>query len=339
MPVNYTVKPNPLTKPASYSCITQPVDKLGINEIARQINLHNPTIPEQTAVDVIEKFSDEILYQLSIGNWVTIESFCSFSATIVARLNTATESLPPNAIECRAKPSAPFKKKLRQDATYTRLAYIEKAPNVSEVVDTNSGVANWARDVYGMRVNGSDLGFDQTNTLLGVWIETADGTLVKQEKISLNNPSSLIITPEFETSLPDGEHVDLTLVLKNKYTPNGQIRTSSVTNRIRATNTTFNLFAAGLGSSPVTVTTYAGADKTVQFVASINPDSTMSLAVGEIGGVLGSAIDITAGTTTTVLPGLGDDVTVTINDYATLYQTALDYQRYMVEVCALTATP
>lgn len=339
MPVVYKVEPNALTTPPSYSCRTVPQQTLGIDEIGALINLKNPTIPAQTAIDVIQKFAEEVLAQLADGNWVNINTFCSFTATLPVRLDTATQTLPANAIEIRAKPSAPFKTQLRQQASYSRIPYVEKSPNVSEAFDTNSEIANWVRDGYGVRINGSNLGFDASNSDLGVWIETADGVQVKQTKLSLNNPSSVILTPDFEASLPDGEHVALNLIMKNKYTENGQIRSTTTTNRLRATNTTFNLFASGLGASPATVSLYAGADKTVKFVASLTNLNVLQLSVGEVGKAMGSSIDVTESTPSVVLPGLGDDVTVTINDYATLYQTVLDYQRYMGEINTLTATP
>ena len=340
MGIPYQVQPNALTDPPSYSCRVLPKNVLDIDALAREINLHNPTIPVVTAKSVIEAFRDEVLYQLSIGNSVKVASFVSFVSTLPVRLANATDPLPQNAVDIKAKPSAPFKEALVNLATYERQEYNEKAPRVSSTKDTNTEEATWVRDNKSFRIDGSNLGFDSSLSTVGAWLVLADGTEVKQTSLALNNPSSVIITPSFESSLPSGEHVEVTLLMKNKYTENGAVRTGTLSNKIRATNTTFNLFSVAEETSPASITLYAGADVTCKIVSTIKPDGTLTMAIGLPGGSLGQVMDILEATASVVLSGLaGGDVTVSIDDYDSLYANVLAYQRYMVEMVALTATP
>lgn len=337
MPVDYQVVPNALTSPPSFTGRVRPKAILDIHAIAREINIHNPSITEEISMTVIKAFRDEVLYQLSEGNTVNIASFCSFASSLPFRVAAATDPLPKNVIDVRAKPSTPFKNALRQIAKFSRLPYTEKAPNASEFVDTNSGLSGWIRDNNGFRINGSDIGFDSSDAALGVTVVLADGTEEKQSSIGLNDPSSVIIVPSFESSLPDTEHVEITILLKNRYTDNGQVRTGSIANKVRATNESAGFFSVGMEDSPVTLTTYTGSNVTARIISSIKPDGTLTLSAGAIDGVMGQVYDVLPATASVDVEFDGNTATLTIDDYASLYANVLSYQRYMQEVAPLSA--
>ncbi len=336
MPVDYQVVPNALTSPPSFTGRVRPKAILDIHAIAREINIHNPNITEEISMTVIKAFRDEVLYQLSEGNTVNIASFCSFASSLPFRVAAATDPLPKNVIDVRAKPSTPFKNALRQIAKFSRLPYTEKAPNASEFVDTNSSLSGWIRDNNGFRINGSDIGFDSSDAALGVTVVLADGTEEKQSSIGLNDPSSVIIVPSFESSLPDTEHVEITILLRNRYTDNGQVRTGTIANKVRATNASAGLFSVGMETSPVTLTTYTGNAVTARIISSIKPDGTLTLSAGAIDGVMGQVYDVLPATASVDVEFDGNTVTLTIDDYAALYANVLSYQRYMQEVAPLS---
>ena len=339
MPIDYQVIPNALTSPPSYTGRVVPKNVLNIDDVAYYINIHNPTITAKIAKNVIEAFRDEVLFQLGEGNTINIASFCSFASSLPFRVDSATDTLPPNIVDIKAKPSAPFKTQLKQNSNFNRLPYTEKSPNVSEALDTNSGVANWARDNFGFRINGSDIGFDQTNSTLGVWVKLADGTEVKQSNLGLNQPSSIIIVPSFEASLPAADDVEVTLVLKNEYTENGQIRTGTYENKVRATNASTGLFNTGIAIPPVTKGVFTGTNQTARLVAQILPNGTLSVSAGSLTGDLGQSFDILETTTDVTLNFDGNTLALTIDDYAVLRANVLAYQRYMQEVAPLSTIP
>ncbi len=335
MPIQYQVVPNALTSPPSYTGRVAPKSILGITEIAHQINIHNPTITEEIAKTVITAFQEEVLFQLAEGNTVKIASFCSFSTSLPFRIAAATDALPPGVVDIKAKPSAPFKTQLRQDARFTRLPYSDKAPTASEVVDTNSGLAGWIRDNFGFRINGANIGFDVSDAALGMSLTLADGTVVQQGNIGLNDPSSVIIVPSFESDLPDGEHVEVTLVMSNRYTENGQVRIGTITNKIRATNASGSYFSVAMETSPVSLTSFTGADDTALLVSAIKPDGTLTIAGGSVDGELGQVYDILPATASVDIAFGTHTVTVAIDDYDSLMANVLAYQRYMQEVIVL----
>jgi hypothetical protein len=197
MPIQYKVIPNYLTNPPSYTARPVPQNTLDYDALAAQIHLHNPTIPADTAKAVLEAFREEVIRQLADGNTINLAGFVSFVVSLPVRLNQPTDDLPPNPVDVKAKPSVVLKQEVMQQAVYVRLPYSEKAPDISAAYDTNTNFANWIRPDYGFRLDGSNIGFDAADPAQGVFLTDADGHIMQQTKISLNNPSKIIITPDF----------------------------------------------------------------------------------------------------------------------------------------------
>ncbi len=169
----------------------------------------------------------------------------------------------------------------------------------------------------------------------------ADGTTqVKQELLSLNEPSRVIITPaNITSSLPAASQVEITLLMKNRFTVNGQVRESSYAKRVRTINPTLNLFAVGTNQDPISVTGYGGSDYVAKMVAYLKQDNTLAMYMSVPGGEPEQSIDVAPTDTTVVFPNFDDngfDVTCTINNYNLLYQNVVLYQREMKEIFNLT---
>ncbi len=62
MPIPYKVTQNFLTNPPSYTARPVPRNTLDYDTLAAQINLHNPTIPAETAKAVLTR-------QIWVGRW------------------------------------------------------------------------------------------------------------------------------------------------------------------------------------------------------------------------------------------------------------------------------
>ena len=343
MPIQYKVIQNYLTNPPSYTARPVAQNTLDYDALAAQIHLHNPTIPAAVAKAVLEAFREEVIRQLVDGNTINLQGFVSFVVTLPVRLDQPTAALPPDAVDVRAKPSVVLKQEVTQQAEYVRLPYSEKAPDISAAYDTNTNISGWIRPEYGFRLDGSNIGFDMTDPTQGVFLTDADGNIVQQTRISLNNPSKIIITPDFGGTPAVSPNVEKTLAVRTRYTKNGQLRTGEYSKHLRSTNVVTaqqdKLFVVGDDADgPLTVSRYRGDQVMCRFEAVYRTDDQISLAVGPLEGPLGPEVIITRGGTDMVLTGLAAEVTVNFIDsgsYDLFVASLLSYGRYMVEVCDL----
>ena len=345
MPIQYKVIPNYLTNPPSY--IARPVaqDTLDYDALAEQINLHNPTIPADTARAVLEAFREEVIRQLARGNTINLAGFMSFVVSLPVRLDQPADDLPPASADVKAKPSVVLKEEVVQQAEYERLPYSEKAPDISAAYDTNTGLANWIRPDYGFRLDGSNIGFDAADPAQGVFLSDADGHIIRQSRISLNEPSKIIITPEFGGEPAVSPNVEKTVTVRSRYTEHGQLRTGEYAKHLRSTNVVTTeqpqLFVVGnAAEGPLKVSSYPGPQVMCRFEAVYRTDGQVSLAVGPLEGALGPEVILPPAGADMVLTGLEAEVTVNFMDsssYGLLIASLLAYGRYMLEVCDLAA--
>lgn len=344
MPIQYKVIPYYLTNPPSYTARPIAQNILDYDALAEQINLHNPTIPTATAKAVLEAFRDEVIRQLATGNTINLAGFMSFVVTLPVRLDQPTDDLPPNAVDVKAKPSVVLKEQVAQQAEYVRLPYSEKSPDISGAHDTNSNIPDWIRQDHGFRLDGSNVGFDATDPAQGVFLTDADGNTVQQTRISLNKPSTVIITPGFGEAPAVPPNVEKTIVVRSRYTENGQVRIGEYSRHLRSTNVVTleqpKLFVTGDNTDgPLVVSNYSGEQVMCRFKAVYRNDDQISLAVGPLNGQLGPEVIIPPTGTDMVLTGLDADVTVNFIDgtsYNLFVTSLLSYRRYMLEVCELS---
>ena len=343
MPIQYKVLPNYLTNPPSYIARPVPQKTLGYDDMATQISLHNPTITAATVKAVLEACREEVIRQLADGNTINLPGFVSFVVSLPVRLDQPTDDLPLNPVDVKAKPSVVLKKEVAQQATYLRLPYAEKSPDISAAYDTNTNLANWIRPDYGFRMDGSNLGFNAADPAQGVFLTDADGNTVQQTKISLNEPSKIIITPEFGEEPAASPNVEKIIAVRTRYTENGQLRTGEYSKRLRSTNVVTlaqpKLFVVGdSADSPLVVTNYPGIPVMCRFEAVYRTDGQISLAVGPLAGPLGPEVILPPNGTDIELAGLDAAVTVNFMDggsYDLFIASLLSYGRYMLEVCDL----
>ena len=343
MPIQYKVIPNYLTNPPSYTARPVPQNTLNYDGLAEQIHLHNPTIPVNTAKAALESFREVVISQLANGNTINLAGFVSFVVSLPIRLAQPSDDLPPSPVDVKAKPSVVPKQEVAQQAAYLRLPYAEKSPDISAGYDTNTNLANWIRADYGFRLDGSNIGFDAADPAQGVFLTDAEGNTVQQTKISLNEPSKIIITPEFGETPAVAPNVEKTIAVRTRYTENGQLRTGEYSKRLRSTNvvtaTQPELFVVGDATDgPLVVSTYPGARVMCRFEAMYRTDGQIALAVGPLVGPLGPEVILPREGGDMVLTGLAADVTVNFIDsgsYDLFVASLLSYGRYMLEVCDL----
>lgn len=342
MPIKYRIEPNSLTSPPAYKAFPLPSVIHDYDSLSEQINLHNPTIPAQTAKSVLEAFRAETKLQLASGNTINLEGFISMVVSLPGKIDLPTDTFPLEDVTIKAKASVVLRDEIRQDAEFQQEDYVEKAPSILTVVDTNTEIQNYARDDYGLSIVGSNIGFDPLDAEQGVFLVNGAGTRIKQTRISLNNPSLVIITPELPAFSPTQNNVQMLLYATTRYTENGQLRSGAYSKQVRGTNVvedgfTYIFSTNAEVSSPVIVSSYLGAQVDCQIVARIRPvDNVMLFSVGTLEGVFGPAVEVSVATEFVVLTGLAADVTLTMLGYTAFHDTLVAHGRYLQEVIDLS---
>ena len=184
-----------------------------------------PNIVAKTALSgtdvkgVISALIDEVRAALADGQTVKIDGLVSFSTSLVGSFETndvpitkANARLNVIAREDRALEAA-----IAADATYTLEVQSTKAPIISSVFD----VASNRYDVYTspgiLRIKGDNLKFDPANVDEGVFLN--DGNTETRLTVYSSRGERLI-----EAMLPPGLSGNLTLTVRARYTPNGNLR-------------------------------------------------------------------------------------------------------------------
>lgn len=340
MPVAYYVRENKLTTPPSYSCQTTAEDTLGYDEIAEFIHLLNPSITAAQAKTVLQNLQQVVTEQVADGKFVKLENFVSFMPRLPVRLNLPTDDIPPDAVKVAAKIPRQFNRAVQDIATYKRLGYPSKAPEVAIGYETNTKYPRFIREGYPFRLSGKFLGFDIDDEDLGIFLVDANDNEIEQDKIALNDPSSVIITADFGEAPAASPKVEKTILCRNRYTPNGTIREGSY-EHVRSMNfiaaDQLEMFVAGADATgPVQAVKHNAPAEDCRVEAILKPDNTITLAIGPYIGEMGPPVIVPPEGGNIVLPGLSVDVRLHVANaaaYAALRNFLLARGRYVLEVC------
>lgn len=338
MSISYNVIPNALTNPPSFTARVAPNLVLDFDEMAVQINLHNPTIPVATAKSVLESFREEVKTQLLNGNTVKLTNFVSFVPTIPVNLAAATDPLPSSPLDIKAKPSTTFKNECNQAASYTRLGYPTKDPSITEAKDTSTEIIGFIEAGKGFRIDGRNLGFDPTNVNVGIFLKPGADPEERQTNISINDPSLIVITPSFT---PEGNSdVEVLLTARNKYTENGTIRTGTYSRMLRtvvkvATGNQNYIFNAATASAAAEVSTWGGGTLRMYMQLSLDQLNILNLRVKAGAGEWTPYTQLTAEQEYTLTPA-GYSIGITVLDLVSLTENVTAYGRFIQEVVDLT---
>jgi len=340
MPVAYYVRENKLTTPPSYYCQTTAEDTLGSDEIAERIHTLNPSITAAQVKTVLQNLQQVVTEQVADGKFVKLETFVSFMPRLPVRLDLPTDDIPPDAVKVAAKIPRQFNRAVQNIATYERLGYPSKAPEVVIGYETKTEYPRFIRDDYPFRLSGKFLGFDVDDEDLGIFLVDADENEIEQDKVGLNDPSNVIITADFGGEPAVSPNVEKTIHCRNRYTANGTLREGSY-EYVRSMNFVasdqLEMFVAGSDATGhVQAVQHDAEAEDCRVEAILKPDNMITLAIGPYTGDMGSPVIVSPTGGDIVLSGLSVDVTLNVADadaYTDLYHFLLTRGRYVLEVC------
>jgi len=340
MPVKYNVRINRLTVPPSYACITTAEETLGYDEISELIHLLNPTITAAQAKTVLQNLRQVVTEQVADGKFVNLENFVSFMPRIPVRLDLPTDDIPPDAVKVAAKVSRQFNRAVQDIATYERLGYPSKAPELVTGYETNTKYLRFIREGYPFRLTGKNIGFDGADEDLGIFLVDAGDNETEQDKIALNDPSNVIITADFGEAPIMSPNVEKTLYCRNRYTPHGTLREGSY-EYVRSMNFIASdqreMFVAGSAATgSVQAVQHDAAAEDCRVEAILKPDNTITLAIGPYIGDMGYPVVVPPAGAPVILHGLDVPVMLNVADanaYNALHNFLLQRGRYVLEVC------
>ena len=315
MPVKYYVRVNRLTVPPSHACITTAEETLGDDGIAELIHILNPSITAAQAKTVLQNLRQVVTEQVADGKFVKLKNFVSFMPRLPVRLDVPTDDIPPDAVKVAAKIPKELNRAVQNIATYERLGYPSKAPEVVIGYETNTEYPRFIRDTYPFRLSGKFLGFDVDDEDLGIFLNDADDNEIEQDKVGLNEPSNVIITADFGGEPAVSPNVEKTIHCRNRYTPNGTLREGSY-EYVRSMNfiasDQLEMFVAGADATgPVQAVEHDAADEDCRVEAILKPDNTITLAIGPYTGDMGSPVVVPTDGGEITLRGVTSGVDVT----------------------------
>jgi len=342
MPVGYYVRENKLTPRPSYYCQTTAEETLEDDEIAELIHVLNPSITAAQVGTVLQNLQLVVTEQVADGKFVKLKNFVSFMPRIPVRLDLPTDDIPPDAVKVAAKIPKELNRAVQNIATYERLGYPSKAPEVVIGYETNTEYPRFIRDTYPFRLSGKFLGFDVDDEDLGIFLNDADDNEIEQDKVGLNDPSNVIITADFGEEPAVSPNVEKTIHCRNRYTPNGTLREGSY-EYVRSMNFVasdqLEMFVAGSDATgPVQAVEHDVAAEDCRVEAILKPDDTITLAIGPYTGDMGAPVVVPTDGGEITLRGVasGVDVILDVADadaYQALYDFLLARGRYVLEVC------
>ena len=343
MPVLYDVDSNFLTNPPSFYPRVKPVDTLDIEDLAQLINLQNPNMPYNSVLATLRLFVDVVQEELTNGKWVKIANFCSFTTSMKdAVIENPSDPLPGTAkIDVKAKPAAPFKQAIRDAASIQRDGIIAKLPSISSAEHALYGLMNIMQASAGLNISGKNIGFDQLDSLQGVFITPDGDSETAQTNIVINKPSNVSVIPDVVPAAAGATAAILTI--KSKYTENGQLKEGVYNKKIRMVNS-----ASAMDPDQDIFKPY-GAAASCNFVTTVGNHSYLlrvrisnlnemffsgKLLTDGVWGDWGTEAEVAAGVNTVPIEGI--NFTINVTSLSGLYAQVNADGRYITEMVTIS---
>lgn len=329
----WKVEPNKLTNPASYRARQVARTTLDYTGVSSAISARNPQWTADLVESVLRQLREEVVMQLANGNAINLENFLKFAITIQARLSTPVSPLPPlsTCLGVQANASKTLRDDVRNGASAEKVSGTEKAPVILSVVDVTTGLQDVIIGGTSLRLNGTDMYFDNTITGAECVIRgTRSGSTVQTNFGKRANSEIILVADYLGQNYSHNNEYEIAVT--TRYTQNGNLRTGTYNKRLRAPLlVALSALPTGILSSventplvSVTNGTVSTAQQ-VRIQAVINAqDQILRISLLDMieGGVVGNSVIIDGEGTFTV-PGYNGStvtsLTLDVNHYDALY--------------------
>ena len=182
MSIQCKPEPNALTTPASYSLRFVPRNTADQQSLAADISRSQPNFSPEAVETILNAEDEAILERLLDGEQVTKHGSFSWYLTFTGKLENADDPTPPldECLQVNVRISQNFLERLRQAAQVERLSATEKLPVITAAEDTVLDLRDVLRADGMLRITGSNLFFDRSDSSSYCLIEgTRSGSAVQ----------------------------------------------------------------------------------------------------------------------------------------------------------------
>lgn len=225
---------NALTTPQSYRIQYVPRRTVGYEEMAADIAAAHPLYNQELVKALAPLFMEWIQQQLTQGNQVTLQDAYTFRLSFAGRLNSPDDPLPEgdDLLQVNAYPSQPFIRTLRHEAKLERLPMNEKLPLINSTEDTKLKLPDVLYAEGVLRLQGSNLAFDESNATLGCVLTGTESGSQKQSTYAAIANGEILLVPDIPSQTHPWNN-EYTVTLTTQYTEHGTPRVGTYRRRLR----------------------------------------------------------------------------------------------------------
>lgn len=225
---------NALTTPVSYRPRFVPSKVVGIDELAEELAAAHPGGTVEYVKAIISDLPNAVQAHLLGGRQVTLKDAFTFTNSFTGRMDNPNDPLPEgdDVLQVKIYASAPFVRKVRQEARFEKLPVETKLPVISFAEDTHLKLADVLMAGSILKLSGSNLAFPENNPDCGCVIEGTRSGRAEQRMFGQISNSTVMLTPEIPAQ-DDPWNNEYVLLISTQYTTHGTVRTGTYQRRLR----------------------------------------------------------------------------------------------------------
>jgi hypothetical protein len=226
---------NVLTTPVSYRPRFVPSKVVGIDELAAEIAAAHPGSDLESIKTTISDLFGNIQAHLIGGRQVTIKDALTFTNSFTGKMDSPNDPLPGGAesLQVKVYATAPFVRKVRQEARFEKLPVETKLPVISFAEDTHLKLPDVLVAGNILKLSGSNLAFAEDDPECGCVIEGTRSGSTAQHIFGAISNTSVMLTP----TIPAQAHPwnnEYALSISAQYTEHGTVRTGVYNRKLRS---------------------------------------------------------------------------------------------------------
>uniref|UniRef100_UPI004056444A hypothetical protein n=1 Tax=Candidatus Electronema sp. TaxID=2698783 RepID=UPI004056444A len=232
--IQWRPETNALTTPVSYRPRFVPSKVSGIDELAADLAADHPGSDVEFIKTIISNLPNKIQARLIGGEQVTLKEAFTFTNSFTGRMDSPEDPLPEgdDVLQVRIYASAPFVRKVRQEARFEKLSAETKLPVISIAEDTHLKLPDVLMAGSILKLSGSKLAFPEDDPDCGCVIEGTRSGRAEQRMFGQISNSTVLLTPDIPAQ-DDPWNNEYVISISTQYTEHGTVRTGFYTRKLR----------------------------------------------------------------------------------------------------------